>query len=200
MNAQVKAPRVAAKSTKAATRAPKVQGPREVFVAMAKQLHDVNQTLSTTVYQAAMLARQQSATKEENDLLLAEIPKQRRAEYRRIVAAPAEHFGNKAPQNLSKLAKYLQNRAEGLTDAKAATAAEKGKTATTSTTSTKVAGKAKKGAQGQHKPGQRPPFDVLREGIAGLTKEYSDCDETILAMIEELAKLADDLEQATANI
>ena len=92
-----------------------------------RELKKLNTSLTNRVYKAAMVAREIQATEEENKALLREIPKQRRADYRRIVGAPEDHFGLKAPKNLGKLARYLTHRAEGEDDATSAEWAEKGR-------------------------------------------------------------------------
>ena len=110
---------------------------REAIKKAIARVKSANTSLSKAVYAAAMTARAESATESEFKAMLAEIPKQRRADFKRIVGAPAEHFGDSAPGNLVKLAIYLKHRAEGASDEDAATWTEKGKP------------RAKSGASGQ---------------------------------------------------
>lgn len=168
--------------------APKVAAPRAQFAEMAKAIEETQTTLSKLVYDAAVLARELDATVEENALLLAAIPKQRRSEYKRIVTAPAEWFGKKAPKNLTKLAKYLNARKEGKTDAQAAKQAEQGKAAT--------AQRQPKPEGGNAKPGS---LKQLQDAIEAVAKEYSDSPD-VLSIVGDLRDMATDLIERTAEI
>ena len=110
---------------------------REAIKKAIARVKGANTSLAKAVYAAAMTARAESATESEFKAMLAEIPKQRRADFKRIVGAPDKHFGHNAPENLVKLAIYLKHRAEGASDQDAATWTEKGKP------------RAKSGASGQ---------------------------------------------------
>ena len=178
--------------------APIAVEPRDEFKTMAAQIEDKAQSLSQLIYEAAMLARRVSATKEENALLLAVIPKQRRNEYRRIVAAPAEHFGRNAPTNLTKLAKYLKARAEGATAADAKKVAEQ-----------KISAEELREKLGKPAPKKAPKkapkneaghggLHALHDAIESLRKDYGD-DKDVLDLLASMSDLYDDLVAVTAK-
>ena len=181
---------------------------REAIKKAIARVKSANTSLSKAVYAAAMTARAESATESEFKAMLAEIPKQRRADFKRIVGAPAEHFGDSAPGNLVKLAIYLKHRAEGASDEDAATWTEKGKPRAKSGASgqTDQAAKADKSQQPAAGAKGKAPERVegsslalIQRGIEQARSEYGG-DKSVDAILSTLETAAGKLASHLAKV
>jgi hypothetical protein len=87
--------------------APIVAKPRQAFVDFAAAITERKQSLSAICYDAAMFARANDATKEENQLLRDVVSKQQWSDMGKIIGC-AHKLPKAAPANLVKLAQYIR--------------------------------------------------------------------------------------------
>lgn len=204
------------KQTKVTARevaAPKVQAPRAEFVEMAASISNQVQTLSALLYNVAMRCRELKATAEEIKLVLDAAPKQRRADFKTVVAAPDGAITKGAPKNLAKLAQFIRARNKGADAATAKRFAEQKidaaglRAALGQEEPAPTAGKAGKPVGTTDHPIGNDAFGDLEKHARGvvsaaevLKREYADRPAAleILAAMIDMVDLLDDLKDATA--
>ena len=186
------------RGTARTTAAPKLVEPRAEFIAQAQRLHEAVQTMSAMLYDAVMFARENRATEAELSLLLAEVPKQRRSDFKTVFAAPEGIITDGAPTNLAKLAQFVRARNKGATAAVAKQFAEQ---------KIDAAGLARRLGQEPPKPRKSKgatgpdarndsanPWVMLHDGVEGLRKELAaDGMEEALLILADITDLLDDL-------
>ena len=95
------------KTVAATTAANAVTAPRQAFVDFAAAITERKQSLSAICFDAAMFARANDATKEENALLRDVVSKQQWSDMGKIIGC-AHKLPKTAPTNLVKLAQYIR--------------------------------------------------------------------------------------------
>ena len=95
------------KTVAATTAANAVTAPRQAFVDFAAAITERKQSLSAICFDAAMFARANDATKEENALLRDVVSKQQWSDMGKLIGC-AHKLPNTAPTNLVKLAQYIR--------------------------------------------------------------------------------------------
>ena len=105
-----------AKTTAREVAAPKKVEVRQVFKDLAQQIEGAYQSLSDVCYQAAMTARNESATAEELALIKSVVSRQKWADMNKIITC-AHKLPASAPKNLVGLANYIRALDKGATPA-----------------------------------------------------------------------------------
>ena len=187
--------------------APVAVKPRAEFVAFAKQITEARTSLSQICYQAAMCARTNSATKEENALLKAVVTKQQWSDMNKIITC-SHKLPKTAPANLVKLAQFIRALDKGATAAQAKQHAE-GKVSAKEL-GEKINGKAAPApiADTQSRDTQLPiaptkgktPYTLLEEAIAAVAVDVTASkSKAAIKALEDLRAVAAVLVEAMAN-
>ena len=188
--------------------APVAVKPRAEFVAFAKQITEARTSLSQICYQAAMCARTNSATKEENALLKAVVTKQQWSDMNKIITC-SHKLPKTAPANLVKLAQFIRALDKGATAAQAKQHAEgkvsakelsekiNGKTAPAPITDTQSRDTQLPIAAGKGET----PFMLLNRAIDALKAEYADAKSApVQKALADLEAMAATLVEVTAKL
>lgn len=102
-----------AKITAREVQAPKTVEVRKQFKEYADRIQDVQQSLNSILYDAAMFCRKEQATPEELQVLLDVIDRRKRTDFKRIVTAPDEAITKSMPANLVQAAQFIRARVKG---------------------------------------------------------------------------------------
>jgi len=201
------------KTVAATTAANVVIAPRQAFIDFAAAITERKQSLSAICYDAAMFARANNATKEENQLLRDVVSKQQWSDMGKIIGC-AHKLPKTAPANLLKLAQYIRaldkgakhalalKHANGDINAKELDALLNGTAiATTGDAPDVDAPEAPRDPQlPVHTGNGKTPFMLLDDALAALALEYGNSKNAdikkALALLQTTAR---QLIDATAN-
>lgn len=175
-----------AKTTAAEVAANAVAAPRSEFVDYANQIQERQKSLGQICYEAAIFARTNNATKEENDLLKAVVTRQQWADMNKIITC-AHKLPASAPKNLVKLAQYIRALDKGATPAMAKKHADGKLNASELKQEIAVkngeplpepADEAPKGKGAQKRNDEANPWELYRMAMVAFEKQYgADCPD-----------------------
>ena len=204
------------KNAAATVAANAVTAPRQAFIDFAAAITERKQSLSAICYDAAMFARANDATKEENQILRAVVSKQQWSDMGKIIGC-AHKLPKTAPANLVKLAQYIRaldkgakhalalKHANGDINAKELDALLHGTAITTTGDAPDVAAPDAPDAPRDpqlpvHGGKGKTPFMLLEEALAALALEYgASKNADIKKALALLQTTARQLIDATAN-
>jgi len=204
------------KNAAATVAANAVTAPRQAFIDFAAAITERKQSLSAICYDAAMFARANDATKEENQILRAVVSKQQWSDMGKIIGC-AHKLPKTAPANLVKLAQYIRaldkgakhalalKHANGDINAKELDALLNGTAITTTGDAPDVAAPDAPDAPRDpqlpvHGGKGKTPFMLLEEALAALALEYgASKNADIKKALALLQTTARQLIDATAN-
>lgn len=183
------------KSIKANARtvaAPQTVAVRPEVKAFVVDIADVQQSLNAKLYEAAMWCRDNQATDDELAELLAVIDRRKRADFKRIITAPADAVTKAMPTNLVQAAQFIRARVKGAS-AQLAKSYATGKT-DGATLAAKLGTEPKDKAEPDHKRDVALPVPAADE--VGNIKRLADL---LPALEAELAEYGPGTQKALAS-